>query len=87
MLRMAGDEDAHRSAAEILNLETAIAQRQWTRVESRDPQKTYNKVAFADLPKLMPGFNWTMYSRRAGSAAGPTMRSSRSRPTSPPSAS
>jgi putative endopeptidase len=61
MMRMAGDGDAHRSAGEILNLETAIAQRQWTRVESRDPQKTYNKVAFADLPKLMPGFNWTMY--------------------------
>ncbi|HEY3851173.1 MAG TPA: M13 family metallopeptidase [Steroidobacteraceae bacterium] len=61
MMRMAGDGDAHRSAAEILNLETAIAQRQWTRLESRDPQKTYNKVAFADLAKLMPGFNWTLY--------------------------
>ncbi len=69
MLRMAGDNDAHRSAAEILNLETAIAEKQWTRIDSRDPVKTYNKVAFADLPTLMPGFDWTAYlaaSRLAG---------------------
>ena len=51
----------HRSAAEILNLETAIAERQWTRLESRDPIKTYNKVALADLPTLMPGFDWKSY--------------------------
>jgi putative endopeptidase len=61
MLRMAGDKDAHRSAAQILNLETAIAEKQWTRIESRDPIKTYNKVAFADLSRLMPGFDWTTY--------------------------
>jgi putative endopeptidase len=69
MLRMAGDKDAHRSAAEILNLETAIAEKQWTRIESRDPIKTYNKVALADLPGLMPGFDWSAYldgSRIAG---------------------
>ncbi|MGD0502893.1 MAG: M13 family metallopeptidase [Steroidobacteraceae bacterium] len=69
MLRMAGDKDAHRSAAEILNLETAMAEKQWTRIENRDPIKTYNKVALADLPQLMPGFDWTAYldgSRLAG---------------------
>ncbi len=69
MLRMAGDRDAHRSAAEILNLETAIAAKQWTRIDSLDPIKTYNKVALADLPGLMPGFDWTAYlegSRLAG---------------------
>jgi predicted metalloendopeptidase len=61
MLRMAGDKDAPRSAAQILSLETAIADKQWTRIESRDPIKTYNKVALADLPQLMPGFDWTTY--------------------------
>ena len=69
MLRMAGDKDAHRSAAEILNLETAIADKEWTRIDSLDPIKTYNKVALADLRGLMPGFDWTAYlegSRLAG---------------------
>ena len=61
MLRMSGDKEANRSAAEILNLETSIAEKQWTRLESRDPVKTYNKVALADLPRLMPGFDWTVY--------------------------
>jgi putative endopeptidase len=61
MLRMAGDGDACRSAEGILKLETAMAERQWTRVENRDPIKTYNKVAIADLPKLMPGYDWRAY--------------------------
>ena len=36
-------------AAAILDLETALAQVQWTRVENRDPIKTYNKTAIAEL--------------------------------------
>jgi putative endopeptidase len=68
MLGMAGDKDAHRSAAEILKLETAMAQLQWTRVANRDPVKTYNKVAIADLGKLMPGFDWQRYLDRGGVA-------------------
>lgn len=69
MLRMAGDADPERHAAEIMKLETAMAEKQWTRIESRDPIKTYNKVALADLPSLMPDFDWKSYldeSRLAG---------------------
>ena len=61
MLRMAGQPDAHASAAAILKLETALADRQWTRVENRDPLKTYNRIAVADLPKLMPGYDWRAF--------------------------
>jgi putative endopeptidase len=63
MLGMAGDAQAEAHAAAILNLETALAQLQWTRVENRDPVKTYNKTAIADLPKLMPGYDWRRYVR------------------------
>jgi predicted metalloendopeptidase len=63
MLGMAGDADAQRDAAAILELETALAQVQWTRVENRDPVKTYNKTAVDDLPKLMPGYDWREYVR------------------------
>jgi putative endopeptidase len=63
MLGMAGDAQAEADAAAILGLETSMAQVQWTRVENRDPIKTYNKTAIADLPALMPGYDWQGYLR------------------------
>ena len=69
MLGMAGDADAQRDAAAILELETALAQVQWTRVENRDPVKTYNKTVIAELPQLMPRYAWQEY-LRASDIAG-----------------
>ncbi len=66
MLGMAGDTDAAAHAAAILALETAMARVQWTRVESRDPVKTYNKTALADLPKLMANYDWRRYLQDSG---------------------
>jgi putative endopeptidase len=63
MLGMAGDAEAASHAAAILDFETALAQLQWTRVDNRDPIKTYNKTSIADLPKLMPGYDWRAYLR------------------------
>jgi predicted metalloendopeptidase len=63
MLGMAGESQAQAEAGAILDLETALARLQWTRVENRDPVKTYNKTAIADLPKLMPGYDWRRYVR------------------------
>ena len=37
---------------------------QWTRVENRDPIKTYNKTAIAELPALMPDYDWQRYLAR-----------------------
>ena len=58
MLSAAGDKDAATRANEILGLETALAKSQWTRVENRDPVKTYNKFALAKLAELTPGYDW-----------------------------
>jgi predicted metalloendopeptidase len=69
MLGMAGDADSQSHAAAILDLETALARVQWTRVENRDPIKTYNKTAIAELPQLMPGYAWQEY-MRASDIAG-----------------
>jgi len=68
MLGMVSDRNAAKDAREILALETAIARIQWTRVENRDPVKTYNKTALTALPKLMPGFDWAQYSGDAAFA-------------------
>jgi predicted metalloendopeptidase len=66
MLGMAGDAHPERSAAGILALESAMAALQWTRVENRDPVKTYNKYAIKDLGKLMPRFDWKRYLAASG---------------------
>jgi putative endopeptidase len=66
MLGMAGDSEAGPNAAEILKLETKLARLQWTRVQDRDPIKTYNKTRIADLAALMPGYDWQRYVRSAG---------------------
>src|SRR5450631_840157 len=63
MLGMAHDAQAEAHVTAIIDLETALAKLQWTRVENRDPVKTYNKTAIADLPKLMPGYDWRRYMR------------------------
>ena len=69
MLGMAGDADAQRSAAAIVQLETAMAQLQWTRVANRDPEKSYNKTSVAALAQLMPGFDWHSYLEHGGIGA------------------
>jgi putative endopeptidase len=66
MLSMAGEAKAAENAAAILDLETSLAKIQWTRVEERDPIKTYNKTALTELAALMPGYDWQRYVRSAG---------------------
>lgn len=42
LLSLAGEPAAEASVDGIIALETAIARMQWTRVENRDPIKTYD---------------------------------------------
>ncbi len=63
MLELAGHthEAATAEAAVVLGIETSLAKASLTRVENRDPQKTYNKMTLAGLQALGAGFNWTRY--------------------------
>jgi putative endopeptidase len=65
MLAMSGVADADVDATAIGQLETELAKVQWTKVENRDPQKTYNKVEIPALVALAPEFDWTRYLRDA----------------------
>jgi putative endopeptidase len=58
MLALAGDQNAEANAKSIMALETALAQKHWTRVEMRDRDKTYNKMTHAELKALAPAFGW-----------------------------
>ncbi|MFB9845193.1 M13 family metallopeptidase [Mucilaginibacter ginsenosidivorans] len=52
-------DEADKDAVIILNIETALAKAQLSRVEMRDPNKTYNKFSVADLNKTTPHLNWS----------------------------
>ena len=68
MLGMVGTKDAERRAAAVYALEEKIAAVHWTRVQNRDPVKTYNKLSVADLKKLAPGIDWKLWLEGTGLA-------------------
>ena len=49
---------AQKNAETIFNIEKALATSQMSRVEMRDPYKTYNKFAVNDFSKTTPELNW-----------------------------
>jgi len=61
MFSLIGENAANAaySADAILRIETALAKAQMSRVEMRDPYKTYNKFSVKDLNNLTPGMNWS----------------------------
>ena len=63
MFTMAGNKDAAGAAERVLKLETALAEHHWTRVESRNADKTYNKTAASDLNTQMGAFDWPTFAK------------------------
>ncbi len=61
MLGFIGHADAETAAGKILDLETKIAELQWTRVDNRDPVKTYNKISKTELAKQVSNFSMDKY--------------------------
>jgi putative endopeptidase len=66
MLEMAGWPTPAKSAAEIMALETKVAEAHWTRAESRNRDKTYNLMTRAELEAQAPGFPWATFLDAAG---------------------
>jgi len=59
-------EEAARQAEAIFALERSMASAQFTRVEMRDPERTYNRLDLAGLAKLVPSFPWASYLAELG---------------------
>ena len=66
MFEAAGLDDGTDAADTIMALETRLAGQQMKKEDVRNPVANYNKVAIADLPGLMPHFDWTDYLAQAG---------------------
>ncbi len=68
MLGKSGYPDAVKAAHDVVAFETAIAKVSWSRIDRRDPTKTYNPMKLADLDTQAPGFEWNAFFTAAGVA-------------------
>jgi putative endopeptidase len=66
VLTLAGEQDAAARAKAIVDLETEVAQAHWTRAQSRDANKTYNKMSLAQLESVAPGFDFATLVHNSG---------------------
>ncbi len=66
MLGLAGWTNPEAAAANIVAMETKIAEAHWTRAESRNRDKTYNPMTLAELNSQAPGFPWAAFMAAAG---------------------
>ncbi len=63
-----GDKDASINAQQVVALETALAKNQWSKVQNRNPVKSYNPMTMAELQQFAPGFDWQAWQASAGIA-------------------
>lgn len=66
MLTLAGEPNAQSRAAAVMQLEHALAEAHWTRVDSRDADKVYNKMTLSELATRAPGYDWSGYFKATG---------------------
>jgi putative endopeptidase len=68
LLTMTGESQAQAKADAdaTLQIETALAQASLSRVDQRDPHKTYHKLQLAELRALAPAINWATYFKTQG---------------------
>ena len=68
----AGYKDAARAAKNVAKIELFIAQSQWSRVESRDANKRYNKMSRDEVQTLTGQFDFDRFATTAGFGANVT---------------
>jgi putative endopeptidase len=66
VLSLAGEANAAARAKAILDFETRVAKVHWTRAESRDATKTYNRMTLAELRNLGGAFDFPQYLKDGG---------------------
>jgi putative endopeptidase len=68
MLKLSGENEsnAKKDAGTIMNIETQLAKASLSRVERRDPNKTYHKMYLKGLEQISPEFNWSSYFQETG---------------------
>ncbi|HUB63297.1 MAG TPA: M13 family metallopeptidase [Methylocella sp.] len=69
MFKLLGDapSQAAKEAHTVLAIETQLAQASMSRVDLRDPNKSFHKMSLAEAQALTPHFSWAAYIETAGS--------------------
>lgn len=60
------DDEAAANADNVMKFETRLAEASLTRRESRDPQRTYNRMTLDEVKELMPAYNWDLFLTELG---------------------
>lgn len=68
LFALAGLANPAEEARRVLAFETRLAEPQWTRLQNRDREATYNKFAVADLAAAHPHLRWLEFLEEAGVA-------------------
>jgi endothelin-converting enzyme/putative endopeptidase len=68
MMQLAGEspEQAAKSAATVMSIETALARMSFTRVEGRDPYNLYHRIDRKALEAMTPNFDWGAFLKVVG---------------------
>ncbi|MEH3121224.1 MAG: M13 family metallopeptidase [Sphingomonas phyllosphaerae] len=72
LLTLAGEPNGEARAAALVAFETELARVHWTRIDSRDADKTYNKMTLEQLRQSAPGFDFATF-LKAEKASAPTL--------------
>ena len=66
MLGKVGWANPEKAAADIVAFETRIAEKSWTRAQSREVDDTYNPMTLTEIAAYAPGFDWATWATAAG---------------------
>lgn len=61
LFQLAGFADSAHKTAQVIALETKLAEISVAKEDLRDPVKNYNKMSFAEMCSRVPGFDWSTY--------------------------
>jgi len=61
MFSLADIKNPKAAMMQVYAIEKDLAEGQWTPVENRNRDKTYNKMSFADFTKAIPNVNWNAW--------------------------
>src|SRR5690554_3024658 len=59
--KLVGKENPEELAKKVYDIENSLAKASMTRVDSRNPENTYNKMSLKTLKSSYPNINWDIY--------------------------
>lgn len=63
--QLAGWDNPEQAAEQVIAIEKQLAEIQWSRIQNRDRNATYNKLSLAEIQQVAPGFDWAAFLQAA----------------------